>query len=263
MEPSSHKLYHVHGFHSRDFLDTYCSGKAEMAFAYDGIRYPMEKFHNAFCSGDFKGDVLIDISIGPIIHHLFSAQKYFRDIILLKPTEHCIIEVKKWVNSRTGAFDWSHASTFATEMAGNSERCEEKEVGLRAAITHVVKFDLNLENLTDPIVLPQADCLAMGCIPEFISKDLDDFVNNFMRFSKLLKPGGHLLYYGGLNGTFYMVGGERFHTVKYNESNLRSILSNEGFVITHLEVSQRKAESDLCDFDSLVFCTAYKQQKHI
>ncbi|XP_073459292.1 indolethylamine N-methyltransferase-like isoform X2 [Aquarana catesbeiana] len=213
--------------------------------------------------GDFKGDVLIDFSLGPVIHHFYAAQKYFKDIILLKPTEHCILEVKKWMNSRTGAFDWSHTSTFATEIAGNSEQCEEKEVGLRTAITHVVKFDLNLENLTDPIVLPQADCLVFWCILEAISKDLDDFVKNCRRLSKLLKPGGHLLYYGGLNGTFYVVEGERFHMLKYNESNLRSILSNEGFVITHLEVSQRKAESDLSDFDSVVFCTAYKQQKHI
>ncbi|XP_040182854.1 indolethylamine N-methyltransferase-like [Rana temporaria] len=259
MEPGSHKLYNVHGFHSRNFLDTYCSGKAEMAFAHDSVRYPMMKFHNAFSSGDFKGDVLIDFSIGPVVHHLYAAQEYFRDIILLKPTEHCIVEVKKWTDSRTGAFDWSHASTIATEVAGNSDQCEEKEAGLRAAIKHVVKFDLNLENLTDPIVLPQADCLAIGCILEVISKDLEDFVNNFRRFSKLLKPGGRLLYYGGLNATFYMVGGERFHMVKYNESDLRDILSNEGFVITHLEVSQRKAESDLCDFDSVVFCTAYKE----
>ncbi|PIO24502.1 hypothetical protein AB205_0124890, partial [Aquarana catesbeiana] len=205
-----------------------------MAFAHADVRNSMAKFHNAFSSGVFKGDVLIDISIGPAIDHLYSAQKNFRDIILLKPTEQSILEVKKQMNSRTGAFDCSHASTFATEMAGNSERCEEKEVGLRAAITHVVKFDPNLENLTDPIVLPQADCLAMGYILEFISKDLDDFVNNFRRFSKHLKPGGHLLYCGGLNGTFYMVGGERFHMVKYNESNLGSILSNEGFVITQL-----------------------------
>nr|ACO51996.1 Nicotinamide N-methyltransferase [Aquarana catesbeiana] len=257
MERGSHKFYHVHGFHSRKFLDTYCSDKTEMP--HTCIRYPMEKFHNAFCSGDFKGDVLMDFSIGPVIHHLYSAQKYFRNIILLKPTEHCILEVKKWMNSRTGAFDWSHTSTFAAEMAGNSDQCEEKEVGLRAAITHVVKFDPNLENLTDPIVLPQADCLTSCTILEVISKDLDDFVKNCRRLSKLLKPGGSLLYYGVLNGTFYMVGGERFHMVKYNESNLRSILSNEGFVITHLEVSQRKAESDLSDFDSVVLCTAYKQ----
>ncbi|XP_073459289.1 uncharacterized protein [Aquarana catesbeiana] len=91
-----------------------------MAFAHADVRNSMAKFHNAFSSGVFKGDVLIDISIGPAIDHLYSAQKNFRDIILLKPTEQSILEVKKQMNSRTGAFDCSHASTFATEMAGNS-----------------------------------------------------------------------------------------------------------------------------------------------
>ncbi|CAI9620195.1 unnamed protein product [Staurois parvus] len=144
-------------------------------------------------------------------------------------------------------------------MAENSVQCEDKEIGLRDAITHVLKFDLDQENLTDPVVLPQADCLVLTSILEAISKDLEDFVRNFRRFSKLLKPGGHLLYYGFLNGTFYMVGGDKFHVVKYNESNLRSILSNEGFIISHLEVSQRMAKNDLCDFDSTVFCIACKE----
>ncbi|XP_040182042.1 nicotinamide N-methyltransferase-like isoform X1 [Rana temporaria] len=261
MEPGSHKLYHVHGFHSRNLLDTYFSSKPGMPFAHEALRYPMEKFYNAFCSGDFRGDVLIDISAGPIIQHLYAALEYFRDIILLKPTEHCILEVKKWTDSRTGAFDWSHTTTLATELAGKSDQCEEKEIGLKAAITHVVKFDINKENLTDPIGLPQADCLLFWCITEAISKDLEEFVRNFRKFSKLLKPGGRIMFYGALNCTFYMVGEEKFHMVKYNESDLRSILSNEGFVITHLEVSQRKAESDLSDFDSAVFCTAYKEQK--
>ncbi|XP_073459294.1 nicotinamide N-methyltransferase-like [Aquarana catesbeiana] len=261
MEPGSHKLYHVHGFHSRDFLETYCSSKPEMPFTHEAFMYPMEKFHNAFSSGDFRGDVLIDISTGPIIHLLYAAQKYFRDIILLKPSDHCIVEVKKWTDRRTGAFDWSHTTILATELAGKSDQCEEKEIGLREAIKHVVKFDLNQENLTGSIGLPQADCLVFGCILEAISKNLEEFVRNFRQFSKLLKPGGCIIYYGALNCTFFMVGGEKFNFCKYNESDFRSMLCNEGFVITHLEVSQRKAESDLIDFDSVMFCTAYKEQK--
>ncbi|XP_073459303.1 nicotinamide N-methyltransferase-like [Aquarana catesbeiana] len=258
MEPGSHKLYHVHGFHSRNMLDMYCSGKAEMPFTHEALLYPMEKFHNAFSSGDFMGDVLIDISTGPIIHHLYAALKYFRNIILLKASDHCIVEVKKWTDNRTGAFDWSHTSTRATELAGQSDQCET-EIGLRAAIKHVVKFDLQQENLTGSVGLPQADCLVFWCILETISKDFEEFVGNFRKFSKLLKPGGCIMYYGGLNCTFFMVGGEKFNVCKYNESDFRSMLSNEGFVITHLEVSQRKAESDLLDFDSVMFCTAYKK----
>ncbi|CAI9596933.1 unnamed protein product, partial [Staurois parvus] len=241
--PALIKLYHVHGLHSRTLLDTYCSSKPEMPFAHEALSYPANKFHNAFSTGDIKGDVLIDMSIGPIIHHLYSAQKYFRDIILLKPSDHCIVEVKKWMNSRTGAFDWSHTCTLVTETEGQSDQCEDKEIGLRTAIAHVVKFDLNKENLTDPVGLPQADCLVFFSFLEAISKDLEDFTRNFRRFSKLLKPGGHVMYYGVLNGTFYTVGGEKFHFVKSNESYLRSMLSDEGFVITHLEVSQRKAET--------------------
>ncbi|CAI9618743.1 unnamed protein product [Staurois parvus] len=132
-----------------------------MPFAYEAFMYPMEKFNSAFSTGDIKGDVLIDISAGPVIHHLYLAQEYFKDIILLKPTDHCILEVKKWKTSRTGAFNWSHSFTLATEMAGKSDQCEDKEIGLRAAIAHVIKFDLSKENLTDPIALPQADCLIL------------------------------------------------------------------------------------------------------
>ncbi|XP_018431071.1 PREDICTED: nicotinamide N-methyltransferase-like [Nanorana parkeri] len=264
MEPGSRKHYYVDGFHSRKFLDTYYSSNPEVAFAHENLRYPMEKFHQAFSTGDIKGGLLLDFSIGPIIHHLYSATKYFTDIILLKPTDHCIVEVKKWMDSRTGAFDWSHTSALATELAGTSDQYEEpedKDIGLRAAITHVVKFDLSRENLTDPLVLPQADCLVINTVLGVISRDLEDLERNLGRFSKLLKPGGHLLYYGYLNATFYVIGEDRFHAIKYNESDLRRILSNEGFVIRHIEVSQTKIKSDLSDFDSVVFCTACKEQK--
>ncbi|XP_072266443.1 nicotinamide N-methyltransferase-like [Pyxicephalus adspersus] len=258
MEPSSYKFYHVHGFHSGDFLDKYFCNKPEMPFGHESLRYPMEKFHDAFSTGHFKGDILIDISLGPAIHHLYSALGYFRNIILLRSSDHCILEVKKWQNSRTGAFDWSHTSALANEIAEKSDQCENKEILLRTTITQVVKFDLNQENLTDPLVLPQADCLVLGCSLEVISKDFEDFVKNLRKFSKYLKAGGHLLFYGMLNGTFFEVGGDRFHVVKYNESNLRTALSSEGFVISHLEVTQRRAETNLCDFQSMVFCTAYK-----
>ncbi|XP_077334688.1 nicotinamide N-methyltransferase-like [Lithobates pipiens] len=260
MDPAPHKFYHIHGFHSRSFLDSYGSSKPEMAFNFECLKYPIKKFYDTFSSGEFKGDVLIDVTIGPFIQHLFVALEYFRDIILLKPSDHCIVEVKKWTDSRTGAFDWSHCSTLATEMEGNRVGHEHKEIKLREAITHVVKFNLNKENLTDPIKLPQADCLVFWSTLDCISKDLEDYVRNFKRFSKLLKPGGRLILYGSLNSTFLIVGGEKFHMVKLNENDLRSMLINEGFVITHFEVTQKLAVTDLIDFDSIVFCTAYKEQ---
>nr|DBA16582.1 TPA: hypothetical protein GDO54_003961 [Pyxicephalus adspersus] len=210
--------------------------------------------------GEFKGNVLIDFSIGPVIHHLYPACEYFRDIILLRVSDHCILEVKKWLNARTGAFDWSHTATIALEIGGNSNPYEDNETQLKASITNVVKCDLSKENLIDPLILQQADCVVTACMLEVISKDQEDFVRNLRKLSQLLKCGGHIMIYCFLNATYFMVQGEKFHFFKINEHILRSELVNEGFVIKHWEVFQRTAKSHLTDYDSVVFCTAIKEK---
>ncbi|XP_075047520.1 nicotinamide N-methyltransferase-like [Mixophyes fleayi] len=260
MDCSSHKLYHVHDFDSRANLDTYFSDKPEMVFGEETVKFPMEKFHYIFNAGRIKGKVLFDISSGSIIHHLYSASEFFKEISVLRFNEKCIMELNKWLHMRTGAFVWDHASTYIKEMKEKSDQCQDKEIMLKMAIKYIVKCDIEKENLTDSVVLPQADCVISAWLLEVLSKDQDDYLINFKKFTRLLKPKGYLIILGILNATYFTGGQDRFHIFKYDENYLRKVLTGEGFIIDHCDVLKRKAVSDLTDYEAMVFISAYKEK---
>ncbi|XP_063798063.1 nicotinamide N-methyltransferase-like [Pseudophryne corroboree] len=259
MDSSAHKFYPVHGFDSREYLETYFSNKPDMVFGDDTITFPMECLHRAFSEGHIKGDLLIDISTGSFIHHLYTASGYFKQILVLKCSERCIMEVNKWINTHTGAFDWSHIMPYITCTEGNSDQCQDKDMTLKTAITNIMKCDIDNENLIDPEVLPPADCVICTWMLDTISKDQDDYIRSFRKIVKLLKPEGYLILIGVLNTTYIMVGQDKVHVCKYDENFARKVLTVEGFIIDHCTVQKRTAESDLIDYEAVIFIKAHRE----
>ncbi|XP_063798049.1 nicotinamide N-methyltransferase-like [Pseudophryne corroboree] len=259
MDSSVHKFYPIHGFDSREYLETYLTSKPDMIFGDDSIKFPMEWLHRAFSEGHIKGDLLIDVSAGSFIHHLYTASGYFKQILVLKCSEQCIMELNKWINTRTGAFDWSHVMEYIKCTEENSEQCQDKHMSLKMAITKIMKCDIDNENLTDLEVLPPADCVISTLMLDYISKDQDDYLSNFRKFVKLLKPEGHLILFGLLNTTYMVVGQDKVHMFRYDEKFARKVLTDEGFVIDHCAVQKRTAVSDLTDYEAVIFITAHRE----
>ncbi|XP_056397740.1 nicotinamide N-methyltransferase-like [Hyla sarda] len=260
MDSGSRKIYHVHGFDSRQYLEHYLSDKPDMAFGDDTLKFPIENLTNIFTRGHIKGDVLIDLSTGSFVHHLYAACEFFQHIIVLKASDGCIMELKRWLDSRTGAFDWSHVTKLHVEIQGNSDQFQDKEEKVRSAIPHVVKCDLEKENMTDPIVLPPADCIISAVLLDVVCKDQDDYRRYLRKFSGLLKPGGHMILIGGFGTTYYTVGKEKFQALTYDEDFVRKALVGEGFVLDSFVTKKRTAVSDLTDYKDLIFVAAHKEK---
>ncbi|KAG8546058.1 hypothetical protein GDO81_019831 [Engystomops pustulosus] len=258
MDSCDHKLYHVHGFDSRKLLEDYLSDKPDMVFGDDSLVFPIENLLKTFTVGHIKGDILIDISLGSIIHHLYSACEFFKHMIVLKVQDRCILELKRWVDTRTGAFHWGHAEQLHAEIEGKSDESQDKNIKVRSALQHVLKCDLEKENITEPIDLPPADCIISCGLLDVISKDQDDYVRYIRKFSKLLKPGGYLLFAGMLEATYLKVGKDKMHVFQYNEDIARKAVVGEGFVIDRCEVKKRTNISDLIDYKAAIFMAAHK-----
>ncbi|XP_071969442.1 nicotinamide N-methyltransferase-like [Engystomops pustulosus] len=258
MDSTARKLYNVHGFDSRQHLEYYFSDKSEMIFAEDSLIFPMKTLTETFSLGHIKGDILIDLSLGSMIHHLYAACEFFKHIIVLKVNDRCILELKRWVDTRTGAFHWGHAAQLHADIKGSSDQLEDKEGKVRSALQHVVKCDLKKENMTEPLVLPLADCVISFLLLESISKDQDDYIRYIRKFSRLLKPGGHLMLIGVTNTTYYTVGGDKYLTFSYDENYIRNVLVGEGFIIDSCKVKKRTVVSDLTDYKTVIFFTAHK-----
>ncbi|XP_075184885.1 nicotinamide N-methyltransferase-like [Anomaloglossus baeobatrachus] len=259
MDPRKHKLYHECGFDSRQHLEHYMSDKPEMVFEEDFLIFPIKNLRKAFMEGHIEGDVLIDLTIGSMIHHLYSACDFFKHIIVLKVRDRCIMELKRWVDSRTGAFSWGHAAKIHVDIEGKSDKLHEKEEKMKSAIEHVVKCHLGKDNMLDPIDLPPADCIISAWLLDVISKDQDDYMRYIKKFSKLLKPGGHIILLGSVDATYFTVGKDKLHIFSYNEEMARNALVRAGFVVDCCEVMKRTVESDLSDYKGVIFISAHKE----
>ncbi|XP_056400813.1 indolethylamine N-methyltransferase-like [Hyla sarda] len=260
MDSDSRKLYHVHGFDSRQFLEDYLSDKPDMVFGDDSLKFPIENLTKTFTQGHIKGDVLIDLSIGSFIHHLYSACEFFQHIIVLKVSDRCIMELKRYLDSRTGAFDWGHATKLHVEIEGKSDQFQDKEEKVRSTIPHVMKCDLEKENMTDPIDLPPADCILVAWLLDAVCKDQDDYRRYLRKFSRMLKPGGHLLLIGLLGTTYCKVGNDTIHAFTYDEDFASKALVGEGFVIDYCVTKKRTNVSELMDYKAIIFIAAHKEK---
>ncbi|XP_018431072.1 PREDICTED: indolethylamine N-methyltransferase-like [Nanorana parkeri] len=118
MDSIPKKLYHIHGFDSRSFLELYFSDKEDMVFEEDFLKFPIMHHHYVFSRGFIRGNLLIDLSMGFFIHHLYSAANIFKDIIIMKFSEKCTMELRRWLVDRTGAFSWTHTKTAVEELEG-------------------------------------------------------------------------------------------------------------------------------------------------
>lgn len=245
---------------SREFLQTYFSSDEETVFGDETLKFQMKKFHDTLAAGHFKGKTAYDISIGSIIHQLYTVCDFYPEITILKLNETCIVELNKWLNMRTGAFDWAHAHNYVKDLEGSSDQEDfNKEENLKKSIKQIVTFDLQKDNLTDPVVLDQADCIITAWLLDVVSQDQNEYIKNFRKLTKLLKPGGLLIVMGCLNTSYYTVGKDRHHVFTYDESFLRKNLTNEGFKIGTCEVLDSKIQSDLTDYKQFIFVTAVKK----
>ncbi|KAM5163646.1 indolethylamine N-methyltransferase-like [Mantella aurantiaca] len=260
MDSTTHKFYHIHGMDSRDFSDSYHSNKEDMVFGEDSLIFPMVNFHYQFNSCQVVGKTLIDISLGSFIHHLYSASNSFKEIVVLKSSEKCIMELSRWLHDRTGAYDWTHTSAAAAELEGNRDQHQEKESRLKSSIKQILKCDFEEENITSSVELPLADCVLCAWILIFISKNEDEYMRNLKKILKLLKPGGHLLLISGTDTTYLTVGGERLHVFKHDENFVKNTFIKLGLVIDYCAVQRRRNVSHLTDYKAVMFIVAHKME---
>ncbi|XP_056397750.1 indolethylamine N-methyltransferase-like [Hyla sarda] len=255
MDSGSHKIYHVHGYDSRQFLEHYFSDKPDMVFKEDSFIFPIENLEKTFAEGHISGDVLIDLSAGPVAHHLFSACKFFKHTIVLKNYLNlfalCSID-KAWSCQVLSFPELQPAQE-------ESDQLQDKVGNVRSVVEHVMKCDLEKENMTDPIILPPADCVMSGWLLDEISKDKDDYRRYLKKISLLLKPRGHLILLGALDMTYFTVGKDKIRGFRYDEDFARKALVGEGFVIDNCVVKKRTVESDLTDYKGVLFVAAHKK----
>ncbi|XP_077111120.1 nicotinamide N-methyltransferase-like [Ranitomeya variabilis] len=282
MASSPTKFYLEDNFDSKQFLEQYFTVNPKTNLSADFLEFPMKNLTKTFSEGKIKGDTLIDLSVGPMVCHLLAACDYFKNIIVLKSRDRCITELKRWADSQTGLLDWGHAAKPYVDTEGKSYYTRNlkeiqiyemlrqyliptsivylsEEEKVRSAAQHVMKIDLEKENIIEPKVLRPADAIISAGLLDVISKGFDNYMKYVRKFAKKVKPGGYFILIGDLDTTYYTVGKDKFHAMNYNEDLVEKALVGEGFVVDRSEVKKRTAVSDLTDYKDVLFMVAHKQ----
>ncbi|KAG8568493.1 hypothetical protein GDO81_014022 [Engystomops pustulosus] len=255
MNSDTCKIYHVHGVDCRQHLEDYFGDKPKMVFGDDSIIFSIVNLTKTFTLGHIKGNILIYLSLSSMVPHLYAACEFFKHVIILKVQDRCILELKRWLDTRTGAFNWGHAAKLHADLQEKSDHIRDKDEKVKSAICHVVKCNFEKENMTEPIDLPPADCIISAWLLDVICKDKENYVRYLRKFSKLLKPGGHLILVGSLNAT---VGKDRLHMFTYDEDFARKALVGEGFTIDCCVIKRRTNVSDVIDYKAVIYIAAHK-----
>ncbi|KAM5164176.1 nicotinamide N-methyltransferase-like [Mantella aurantiaca] len=210
--------------------------------------------------------------MGSFIHHLYSASNFFQEIVVLKSSEKCIMELSRWLHDRTGAYDWTHTSAVAAELEvqkrGGEHAIPEtyQAQALNMGLFGVTCLDSSLpqaELESTSLELPLADCVIITVILNVISKNEDEYIRNLEKILKLLKPGGQLLLFTLTDATYFTVRGEQFHILTVDEDFVKNTLSKLGLVIDYCAVQRRSNVSDLTDYKAFMFTVAIKGEKVI
>ncbi|KAM4051654.1 nicotinamide N-methyltransferase-like [Anomaloglossus baeobatrachus] len=256
LDPALVLYYPKHEINPKMYLEEYFSQHVPFSTFKDTTINMQRCFYKAFSSDLVCGKTLIDFSLGPIIMHLISVCEFFEEISILKVNDVAIKELQLWRNKDPKAFDWTQTSKIFMELKQlNSDGWEEKEEILRGKIKEILKCELRKDDLDS---LPKFDCATSVWFLETISKDHEDYRRNLRKFNNLIKMGGYLLFYAGVNASFFKIGKDKFHVLKCDESFYKKVISEEGFEIKHEENLEKIMISGDVDNDALVFIVAQK-----
>ncbi|XP_075058774.1 nicotinamide N-methyltransferase-like [Mixophyes fleayi] len=260
MASSTHKHYHDEDFDTKGFVETHFSHE-NILIIEESMGYPVKILHELFSSGQVKGNILLDVSIGSIVYQLFSASNVFKEIYVVGFTDAAIHHFKKWLEKGDEATDWSFAAKRVSRLQGNRDGWKEQEEQARRAVKSTVKWDILKNSCIDPLLVPQVDCVLSLWILNVISKTKEEFQRNLKNFTSRLKIGGYLVLFNAVNMTFYRVGQHKFFHLAVDENFVQESVIKAGLVIEKMDLMTGLVKCDLADNDYVCFILARKERE--
>ncbi|XP_046548526.1 nicotinamide N-methyltransferase-like [Haliotis rubra] len=208
----------------------------------------LTKCHNAFDSGTIKGKTLLDIGTGPTIHTIISAAQHCDNIFLAKFCQSNRDFLKQWYDgSLKSSFD--EVFEIVLKLEGKSKTdIPEREASIRDKIVRILHCDIRDKNTFSTNFLPKVDIITSSLCLEAAATDLASYEEYAGNMVGMLNPGGHLVIFGCLGGTFYTVGSKRFSSFGMSKDDLMSTWKKVGIEVISWEECSRP-EKEYHDVD--------------
>lgn len=225
-------------FYSGDFPDE------SEAKIYEWL---IEQFHNIFIDGILKGEQLLDIGTGPVVHPLVTASKWFDKVYLSDFASSNIEFLQKWRRGESLHME-PLMKSFAQKEDHNST-WETLNLRVLGKVKNVVSCDVNKPNPLSETVLENAkfDAITSCLCLQVAALTLENFQRNLKSISKMLKPGGHLVVADILDETYYQVGEKKFQSLSLTLEELKGAFKDSGFVIERFNTLDHTLRSTVCN----------------
>ncbi|KAG9465173.1 hypothetical protein GDO78_018765 [Eleutherodactylus coqui] len=183
-----------------------------------------------------------------------------KEIFMVKFTDHHRKHLKRWLEKKEGATDWSFVFQKVCELEGNRDKWQEKEAQVRKSIKGVIEWD-DFENSSVITQLPEVDCVLSLWKLNVVSKTKEELQRNLKKFTCSLKPGGQLILFTVVNMSYYKLGEQKFFVFKVDIDDIKESLNNAGFVIEEENYLPKKVITDIVDYEGLFFILARKKSE--
>lgn len=208
------------------------------------------------------GGTLLDFGGGPTIYPLTSAARSTREIHFSDYLDANLTEVRRWLSSHPGAFDWKPfvAETLRLELGRLPAPAEiaNRERRIRECVTRVMHCDASR---TPPITdgYSSYDAVLTNFCAESATADRWQWQSFIMNIAALVAPGGHLILSSLAGATSYSVGPVAFPAVSLTEDDVVEILEESGFLRKSIELQGVPADRPTREYSGLIFAVARKR----
>lgn len=138
---------------------------------------------------------------------------------------------------------------------------QELEEKLKKKVKRTVHCDFTKESVTEPHVLPKVDCVICVWSLGPVSKDEVAYTDNMRKLASLLRVGGHLLVFGGINSSSFTIGDNKHHTFNYDENTVRTALNAAGCAVRDFHHRESNVPDNHVDNTHIFYALAIKERE--
>ncbi|XP_023340116.1 nicotinamide N-methyltransferase isoform X2 [Eurytemora carolleeae] len=159
------------------------------------------------------GPTILDLGCGPSICNIISASRVSKRIYLADLLEGNRRELKKWLNSEDGCWNWDPYFSFqgVLELNPNVTEIEDR---VRKNIKSVLPCDLSTSQVWDVVAVN--------------TEQLETVINRSLNW---LKEGGLLIVQGSLHEERYTVGSAMFPVLNIDKETLFNVFEKCGLKV--------------------------------
>ncbi len=183
---------------------------------------------------------VLEFGGGPTLYSLISAASKVTEIHFSEYLKHNRHEIRKWIRAHKRAFNWNHFIRRALELEGQKKvtpgQVYRRAELLKSKLKKVVKCNAFRKFSLKHNKFKRYDVVSVNFVPESITSKRDEWEQAIRNISALVKPKGYLFITSLKNSKYYMLDGKKFPAIKIDESDMITILGENGFDISKIVI---------------------------